>query len=155
MQTGLCCSLGESIQWVPTAFRRKPQILHLVHRISPHMPPFWSAYLCCWFTLLAHLSIPPKGQAHLAQTSAVPSLCLKEANLCRIEWGVTSLEKSSLMPGFNQSSCYNLPHFFFIVLIAVCYSFFLWVIICLMSLPPLTHEFHKGEDSAMFNVLNP
>lgn len=126
------------------------------------MPRFWSRapvlLTCC--PLCRHRWVPPKGQAHLAQNICCP-LPLPEGlwadfyplRRCRLkphfptEAFSDARSKSDLL---FESSCFP-----FIALSTICYSLFLWGIICLMSFPPPAPKFHTVMDCAIFKVSNP
>lgn len=137
--------LRKSIQWLPAAVRRKPQILHLAHGIS--LIGHLSGLCTCAARMLSSglCQSLPRAKSVLLRPVAVllprpqGGYLLQNWLNCHFFREVFSRQVSI------RTHVKSPPLFFLIVLIMVCDSFFLWVVICLISLPPLAHNFPKRQ----------
>ena len=143
----------------PYHSHNKSKILHMVPWNFPDVPPFWSGCALVFLTCCSPpcLSVPPKGQARLAQNLCCPPSSARRLLGWLLPTRRMSAEASFLREAFldvrsESDLMLQSPHLPFIVLTTVCFSLSLWVIICLMSFPLLTPKIQKGMDCAIFQV---
>lgn len=137
--------LRKSIQWLPAAVRRKPQILHLAHGIS--LIGHFSDLRTCAARMLSSglCQSLPRAKSVLLRTVAV-LLPRPQGGYLLQNWLTCHFFREVFLRQVSmRTHVKSPPLFFLIVLIMVCDSFFLWVVICLISLPPLAHNFPKGQ----------